>query len=100
MLRRLEKFLFRRRDVCTLFFGLHYSGKSAILHKLKHGDLLLFTTSMGPSTQVETIHYKNDDFTVWDLPSCLKFVKFRALPRAWHAISGQHCQRARASNLS
>ena len=44
--------------------GLNAAGKTAILYKLKQGDVVVTVPTIG--FNIETYDYKNISFTVWD----------------------------------
>ena len=45
--------------------GLYAAGKTTIIHKLKLGEVVTTIPNIGFS--VETVEYKNVNFTVWDI---------------------------------
>jgi len=48
-----------------LMIGLDNSGKTTVLYFLKLGEIIQTTPTIG--FNVETVHYKNVQFTVWDI---------------------------------
>ncbi|KAN0039556.1 hypothetical protein ACTA71_007353 [Dictyostelium dimigraforme] len=54
-----------KRETRILMIGLDGAGKSTILYKLKLGDVVSTTPTIG--FDVETIQYKNLSMTVWDI---------------------------------
>ena len=48
-----------------LMLGLHGAGKTTILYKLKLGEIITTISTIGCS--VESLTYKNIDFTVWNV---------------------------------
>merc|ERR1719409_1439987 len=48
-----------------LIVGLDGAGKTTILHQLKVGEVVNTIPTVG--FNVETVHYKNIDFDVWDV---------------------------------
>ncbi|KAI3708006.1 hypothetical protein L2E82_36997 [Cichorium intybus] len=52
-------------DISLCTSGLDDSGKSTILYKLKLGEFIVTTPTIG--FNVEAIEYKNVRFNVWDL---------------------------------
>ena len=48
-----------------LMVGLDAAGKTTILYKLKLGDVITSIPTIG--FNVETVEYKNIEFTVWDI---------------------------------
>ena len=53
------------KEMRILMVGLDASGKTTILYKLKMGEVLSTIPTIG--FNVETVSYKNIDFTVWDV---------------------------------
>jgi len=49
----------------VLFLGLDASGKTTMLYKLKLGELVTTIPTIG--FNVETVDYKNRNFTIWDV---------------------------------
>ncbi|XP_062089190.1 uncharacterized protein LOC133795750 [Humulus lupulus] len=62
---RLTKKLFPKNQMRIVMVGLDASGKTTILYKLKLGDVVTTIPTIG--FNVETIQYKNINFTVWDV---------------------------------
>jgi len=56
---------FRRHQVRILIVGLDAAGKTTTLYKLKLGEVVTTIPTIG--FNVETVEYKNIDFTVWDI---------------------------------
>ncbi|KAH3758934.1 ADP-ribosylation factor 1 [Pelomyxa schiedti] len=54
-----------RKDMRILMVGLDAAGKTTILYKLKLGEIVTTIPTIG--FNVETVEYKNIDFTVWDV---------------------------------
>eukprot|EP01084_Bolivina_argentea_P069916 127154_1 len=59
----LEK-LMGKKEMRILMVGLPGAGKTAILYKLKLGEVVTTMPTIG--FNVETVEYKNLSFTVWD----------------------------------
>ncbi|XP_071109506.1 ADP-ribosylation factor 3-like [Haliotis cracherodii] len=59
--------LFRHRDVRILLLGLDCAGKTTILYKLKLDELVTTIPTIG--FNVETIQYRDINFTAWDIGS-------------------------------
>ncbi|XP_041460097.1 ADP-ribosylation factor 4-like [Lytechinus variegatus] len=57
--------LFGSRTVRILMVGLDAAGKTTILYKLKLGEIVTTIPTIG--FNVETVEYKNINFTVWDV---------------------------------
>jgi len=61
--------LFKRflggKDMRILMVGLDAAGKTTILYKLKLGEVVTTIPTIG--FNVETVEYKNINFTVWDV---------------------------------
>jgi len=65
-LSKLFKNLFKvGRDVRILMLGLDAAGKTTILYKLRMGEIVTTIPTIG--FNVETVEYKNINFTVWDV---------------------------------
>ena len=60
----LEK-LMGKKEMRILMVGLDAAGKTTILYKLKLGDVVTTIPTIG--FNVETVEYKNIEFTVWDI---------------------------------
>merc|ERR1711907_243828 len=56
---------FTKRDMRILMVGLDAAGKTTILYKLKLGEIVTTIPTIG--FNVETVEYKNINFTVWDV---------------------------------
>jgi small GTP-binding protein len=54
-----------KTDVRILMLGLDAAGKTTILYKLKLGEVVSSVPTIG--FNVETVEYKNINFTVWDI---------------------------------
>ncbi|XP_057553366.1 ADP-ribosylation factor 1-like isoform X2 [Hippopotamus amphibius kiboko] len=61
----LFKGLFGKKEMRLLTVGLDAAGKTAILYKLKRGEIVITIRTTGFT--METVEYKNVSFTVWDL---------------------------------
>ncbi|OLY83737.1 ADP-ribosylation factor [Smittium mucronatum] len=57
--------LFGKREMRILMVGLDAAGKTTILYKLKLGEIVTTIPTIG--FNVETVEYKNINFTVWDV---------------------------------
>ncbi|CAI0445742.1 unnamed protein product [Linum tenue] len=62
---RIAKLFFPKSKVRILMVGLDASGKTTILYKLKLGETVTTTPTIG--FNVETVEYKNVSFSVWDV---------------------------------
>jgi ADP-ribosylation factor protein 1 len=62
---KLFKRLFYKKDMRILMVGLDAAGKTTILYKLKLGEIVTTIPTIG--FNVETVEYKNINFTVWDV---------------------------------
>jgi ADP-ribosylation factor protein 1 len=62
---KLFKDLFGQKDMRILMVGLDAAGKTTILYKLKLGEIVTTIPTIG--FNVETVEYKNINFTVWDV---------------------------------
>merc|ERR1712154_97622 len=60
----LQKLL-GKKEMRILMVGLDASGKTTILYKLKLGDVVTTIPTIG--FNVETVEYRNLNFTVWDV---------------------------------
>eukprot|EP01105_Mastigella_eilhardi_P003438 TRINITY_DN1439_c0_g1_i5.p1 TRINITY_DN1439_c0_g1~~TRINITY_DN1439_c0_g1_i5.p1 ORF type:complete len:180 (+),score=65.00 TRINITY_DN1439_c0_g1_i5:139-678(+) len=56
---------FGKQDMRILMVGLDAAGKTTILYKLKLGEIVTTIPTIG--FNVETVEYKNINFTVWDV---------------------------------
>jgi len=56
---------FGKKDMRILMLGLDAVGKSTILFKLKLGEVISTVPTIG--FNVESVEYKNINFTVWDI---------------------------------
>lgn len=54
-----------KKDVQVLFLGLDAAGKTTTLYKLKLGEVVTTIPTIG--FNVETVSYKNVNFTAWDV---------------------------------
>ena len=54
-----------KQEMRILMVGLDAAGKTTILYKLKLGDIVTTIPTIG--FNVETVEYKNIEFTVWDI---------------------------------
>jgi len=61
----LFKRLLGSKDMRILMVGLDAAGKTTILYKLKLGEIVTTIPTIG--FNVETVEYKNINFTVWDV---------------------------------
>merc|ERR1712115_415703 len=59
------KSLFGKKEMRILMVGLDAAGKTTILYKLKLGEIVTTIPTIG--FNVETVEYKNIQFTVWDV---------------------------------
>ncbi|XP_064606876.1 ADP-ribosylation factor 4 [Liolophura sinensis] len=57
--------LFSKKQMRILMVGLDAAGKTTILYKLKLGEIVTTIPTIG--FNVETVEYKNINFTVWDV---------------------------------
>jgi ADP-ribosylation factor protein 1 len=57
--------LFGKKEIRILMVGLDAAGKTTILYKLKLGEIVTTIPTIG--FNVETVEYKNINFTVWDV---------------------------------
>ncbi|KAG1833444.1 ADP-ribosylation factor family-domain-containing protein [Suillus variegatus] len=57
--------LFTQQETRLLMLGLDNAGKTTILYKLKLGEIVTTIPTIG--FNVETVAYKNIQFTVWDV---------------------------------
>ncbi|KMZ64435.1 hypothetical protein ZOSMA_36G00410 [Zostera marina] len=62
---RLFSSLFNNREARILVLGLDNAGKTTILYRLQMGEVVSTIPTIG--FNVETVHYKNIKFQVWDL---------------------------------
>ncbi|KAN0038787.1 hypothetical protein ACTA71_000977 [Dictyostelium dimigraforme] len=56
---------FGKKDMRILMVGLDAAGKTTILYKLKLGEIVTTIPTIG--FNVETVEFKNINFTVWDV---------------------------------
>merc|ERR1712014_134624 len=57
--------LLRKQEMRILMVGLDAAGKTTILYKLKLGEVITTIPTIG--FNVESVEYKNINFTVWDI---------------------------------
>ena len=57
--------MFGSKEMRILMVGLDAAGKTTILYKLKLGEVVTTIPTIG--FNVETVAYKNINFTVWDV---------------------------------
>ncbi|KAL3523583.1 hypothetical protein ACH5RR_016417 [Cinchona calisaya] len=57
--------LFAKKEIRLLMVGLENAGKTAILYKLKLGEVITTIPTIG--FHVETVEYKNISFAIWDV---------------------------------
>merc|ERR1719274_148602 len=57
--------IWSKKEMRILMVGLDAAGKTTILYKLKLGEVLTTIPTIG--FNVETVEYKNINFTVWDV---------------------------------
>jgi ADP-ribosylation factor protein 1 len=57
--------LWGKKEMRILMVGLDAAGKTTILYKLKLGEIVTTIPTIG--FNVETVEYKNSQFTVWDV---------------------------------
>jgi small GTP-binding protein len=60
----MDKFI-AKKEMRILMVGLDAAGKTTILYKLKLGEVVTTIPTIG--FNVETVEYKNINFTVWDV---------------------------------
>merc|ERR1712032_1105691 len=60
-----QRFVLNKRDMRILMVGLDAAGKTTVLYKLKLGEVITTIPTIG--FNVETVEYKNLNFTVWDV---------------------------------
>jgi ADP-ribosylation factor protein 1 len=61
---------FPKKEFRGLFIGLDASGKTTILYKLKLGEIVTTIPTIG--FNVETVEYKGNNLTFWDVGGCDK----------------------------
>merc|ERR1712032_710565 len=61
----MKSLLGAKEEKRILMVGLDAAGKTTILYKLKLGDVITTIPTIG--FNVETVEYKNIEFTVWDI---------------------------------
>ncbi|KAI4822165.1 hypothetical protein KUCAC02_007724 [Chaenocephalus aceratus] len=61
----LMKGMFGSKEMRILMVGLDAAGKTTVLYKLKLGEVVTTIPTIG--FNVETVEYKNINFTVWDV---------------------------------
>ena len=62
--------------------GLDAAGKTTILYKLKLGDVVTTIPTIG--FNVETVEYKNIEFTVWDIGGQFSFNSIFSIFPCYH----------------
>eukprot|EP00475_Leptophrys_vorax_P002264 TRINITY_DN1127_c0_g1_i2.p1 TRINITY_DN1127_c0_g1~~TRINITY_DN1127_c0_g1_i2.p1 ORF type:complete len:189 (+),score=51.17 TRINITY_DN1127_c0_g1_i2:421-987(+) len=62
---KLFESLIGKKEMRILMVGLDAAGKTTILYKLKLGEVVTTIPTIG--FNVETVEYKNINFTVWDV---------------------------------
>jgi len=62
---RVFERIFGKKEMRILMVGLDAAGKTTILYKLKLGEIVTTIPTIG--FNVETVEYKNVNFTVWDV---------------------------------
>ncbi|PRP87202.1 ADP-ribosylation factor 1 [Planoprotostelium fungivorum] len=67
---RLPKWMRPATELRLLMIGLDAAGKTTILYKLKLGENVTTIPTLG--FNVETIQYKDVNFTIWDVGGCDK----------------------------
>ena len=60
-----KRLISSKKDIRILMVGLDAAGKTTILYKLKLGENVTTIPTIG--FNVETVEYKNINFTVWDV---------------------------------
>lgn len=65
MFSKIWQSLFGKKEMRILMVGLDAAGKTTILYKLKLGEVVTTIPTIG--FNVETVEYKNINFTVWDV---------------------------------
>jgi len=65
MFSRIFDRMYGKKDCRILMVGLDAAGKTTILYKLKLGEVVTTIPTIG--FNVETVEYKNINFTVWDV---------------------------------
>lgn len=63
--RMFDRLVNTKKDCRILMVGLDAAGKTTILYKLKLGEVVTTIPTIG--FNVETVEYKNINFTVWDV---------------------------------
>eukprot|EP00005_Dracoamoeba_jomungandri_P003402 CAMPEP_0174257942 /NCGR_PEP_ID=MMETSP0439-20130205/7036_1 /TAXON_ID=0 /ORGANISM="Stereomyxa ramosa, Strain Chinc5" /LENGTH=169 /DNA_ID=CAMNT_0015341257 /DNA_START=46 /DNA_END=552 /DNA_ORIENTATION=+ len=61
----LSKLGWGKKEMRILMVGLDAAGKTTVLYKLKLGELVTTIPTIG--FNVETVQYKNLNFTIWDV---------------------------------
>ena len=61
----LKRLISSKEDIRILMVGLDAAGKTTIIYKLKLGENVTTIPTIG--INVETVEYKNINFTVWDV---------------------------------
>merc|ERR1711985_200376 len=57
--------LIGKQDMRIVMVGLDAAGKTTVLYKMKLGEVVTTVPTVG--FNVETVEYKNINFTVWDI---------------------------------
>ncbi|KAJ1359575.1 hypothetical protein KIN20_018341 [Parelaphostrongylus tenuis] len=65
MFSRLRFLWFRRKACRILMVGLDNAGKTTVLYKLKLGEVIIPSPTIG--FNLEQVDYRNVSFTVWDV---------------------------------
>merc|ERR1712013_568947 len=65
MIGKIMERLFGKQEMRILMVGLDAAGKTTILYKLKLGEVVTTIPTIG--FNVESVEYKNINFTVWDI---------------------------------
>merc|ERR1712032_364165 len=60
-----QRFVLNERDMRILMVGLDAAGETTVLYKLKLGEVITTIPTIG--FNVETVEYRNLNFTVWDV---------------------------------
>jgi ADP-ribosylation factor protein 1 len=67
---RMIRDLFSGNEARVLMVGLDAAGRTTILYKLKLGEVVTTIPTIG--FNVETVQYKKQSFTIWDVGGCDK----------------------------
>merc|ERR1711865_370646 len=60
-----DRMINSKKEMRILMVGLDAAGKTTVLYKLKLGEVVTTIPTIG--FNVETVEYKNINFTVWDV---------------------------------